>query len=74
MAYVERINGGKHTIPTIAFPEGSTLIEPSTTEFAERLGQTATANRTFYDLVIAGAGPAGFTAAICGCVKGWRHR
>jgi len=28
-AYVERINGGNRSVPTIIFPDGSVLTEPS---------------------------------------------
>ena len=34
---VRRINGGRRTIPTILFPDGSILIEPSDQELATKL-------------------------------------
>ncbi len=64
MAYVEEVNRGRRIIPTIVFPDGSILVEPSNSELAQKLGLTTTAKRTFYDVVIIGAGPAGMTAAI----------
>lgn len=64
MAYVERVNQGKRIIPTIVFPDGSILVEPSNAELAEALGLSTEAERTFYDVIIVGAGPAGMTAAI----------
>ncbi len=28
-AYVQKVNGGKRSVPTIVFPDGSVLVEPS---------------------------------------------
>ena len=35
-AYVEKINHGNRTIPTIVFPDGSILVEPSDSELAKK--------------------------------------
>lgn len=64
MAYVEKINQGKRIIPTIVFPDGSILVEPSNAELAEKLGLQTRAERSFYDSIIVGGGPAGLTAAL----------
>ena len=64
MRYIERVNNGKHIIPTILFEDGSTLVEPSNTEIAQKLGLRMNASRGFYDVVIIGSGPAGLSAAI----------
>jgi len=64
MAYVEKVNHGKRIIPTIVFPDGSTLSEPSNAELASKLGLQTKAQREFYDAIIIGAGPAGLTAAL----------
>ena len=37
-AYVQQVNGGYRSVPTIVFPDGSILVEPSNAELAERLG------------------------------------
>lgn len=34
---VRRINGGRRIIPTIVFPDGSILVEPSNAELAAKL-------------------------------------
>ena len=52
MNYVEQVNRGKRIIPTIVFPDGSILVEPSNAELAEKLGISMTAERTFYDVII----------------------
>ncbi len=35
---VEQINGGFRSVPTILFPDGSTLTEPSTFQLRQKLG------------------------------------
>jgi glutaredoxin-like protein len=37
LALVERVNNGKHIIPTIVFDDGSALVEPSNAELAAKL-------------------------------------
>jgi thioredoxin reductase (NADPH) len=64
MAFVERVNAGKRIIPTIVFPDGSMLVEPSNAQLAEKLGLQTKARRSFYDSIVIGGGPAGLTAAL----------
>jgi len=64
MAYVEEVNQGKRIIPTIVFPDGSMLIEPSNAGLARKLGLQTKAERNFYDTIIIGGCPAGLTAAL----------
>ncbi len=70
MAYVERANDGKHVIPTIEFPDGSLLIEPSNAQLAAKLGLQTAAKNDFYDLIVIGSGPAGLTAALYAAREG----
>ncbi|MCK4725755.1 MAG: FAD-dependent oxidoreductase [Anaerolineales bacterium] len=64
MAFVEKVNQGKRVIPTIVFPDGSLLVEPSNAELAGKFGLQTKAERNFYDTLIIGGGPAGLTAAL----------
>ena len=69
-AYVQRVNKGKSIIPTLLFPDGSILVEPSNAQLADKLGIRRQARRRSYDLVIVGAGPAGLTAGIYAAREG----
>jgi len=36
--YVEQVNGGNRTVPTVVFPDGSALTNPSAAVVKDRLG------------------------------------
>ncbi len=37
-AYVEQVNRGFRSVPTIVFPDGSLLVEPTSTDLMKKLG------------------------------------
>jgi thioredoxin reductase (NADPH) len=64
MALVERVNQGKRIVPTIIFPDGDILVEPSNPQLAAKMGLRTHARRQVYDIIIIGGGPAGLTSAV----------
>lgn len=63
-AFVQKVQNGGLTIPTIVFDDGSLLIEPTNAELAAKLGLETKAKCDFYDLIIVGGGPTALTTAI----------
>lgn len=43
LAHMMRLQDGGRTVPTIVFPDGSILLEPSNAELAAKLGLTLSA-------------------------------
>jgi len=68
--FVEELQNGGRTIPTIMFADGSHLLEPSDEDLARKLGLKLEASRPFYDLAVVGGGPAGLAAAIYAAREG----
>ncbi len=57
--------GGLQTIPVVALPDGSVMLEPSDSELANKLGyQEEEKEQKIRDILVIGSGPAGLTAAI----------
>jgi thioredoxin reductase (NADPH) len=61
---VQDRNNGNNVIPTIIFPDGSHLAEPSNEDLAEKIGLERMAMMHVYDVIIIGGGPAGLTTSI----------
>jgi thioredoxin reductase (NADPH) len=70
-AFVQKLQNGGLTIPTIVFGDGSILIEPSNAELAAKLGLETKAKCEFYDLIIVGGGPTALTSAIYAARDGY---
>jgi thioredoxin reductase (NADPH) len=63
---------GMSRLPVLLFADGSTMVQPTLRELADRLGmhtRPATA-KAFYQLAVIGGGPAGLAAAVYGASEG----
>jgi thioredoxin reductase (NADPH) len=58
------------SLPVVVFDDGEVLPRPALQEVAQRIGLHVRAERAAYDLVVAGAGPAGLTAGVYGASEG----
>jgi thioredoxin reductase (NADPH) len=65
---VTRVDAGE--LPVLVLADGDVLARPDLHEVAQRIGLHVRAEREAYDLVIAGAGPAGLAAAVYGASEG----
>ncbi len=53
LRYIESVQNGGHSVPTLLFPDGNILIEPSNSEVAQKLGISTRAAHNFYDRIAA---------------------
>ena len=56
----------------ILFGDGTALVQPTSTEMANKVGLRTQAQQEFYDVVVVGAGPAGLAAGVYGASEGLR--
>ncbi|MFH7030437.1 MAG: FAD-dependent oxidoreductase [Heteroscytonema crispum UTEX LB 1556] len=68
----EYANCDKLNLPLVIFADGSSLLQPSNIQIAEKIGLQTQAGNPFYDLIIVGGGPAGLAAAVYGASEGLR--
>jgi len=71
-ALVTAMPDGMQRLPVVFLPDGTTLVQPSHREIAERIGMHTHAAQPFYDLAVVGGGPAGLAAAVYGASEGLR--
>jgi thioredoxin reductase (NADPH) len=60
------------TLPLVITPDGESMVQPSDTDLAAKVGLATTPSADFYDLVVIGGGPAGLGAAVYGASEGLR--
>jgi thioredoxin reductase (NADPH) len=69
-AVVQSLTADLSRLPVVLFPDGRHVVAPSNAELAERVGLQTLASRPFYDVVIAGGGPAGLASAVYAASEG----
>jgi thioredoxin reductase (NADPH) len=69
-AVVAKVGEGAK-FPIIVLPDGTILSDPSNAELTRATGSPVSPERTHFDLVIVGAGPAGLSAAVYGASEGF---
>ena len=68
--WLERYGLDDRKLPAILFPDGSSIVQPTQTALAEKIGLSTHAVNDFYDLVVVGGGPAGLAGAVYAASEG----
>lgn len=71
-ALVASISEGPARLPVVLLPDGTSVVQPTPRELAEKLGMQTLPERPFYDLAILGGGPAGLAASVYAASEGLR--
>ena len=69
---IASMDEGMSRLPVVLFSDGTTIVQPTPRDLAEKLGLQTRAQHPFYDFVIVGGGPAGLAAAVYGASEGLR--
>jgi thioredoxin reductase (NADPH) len=57
-------------LPIVIFGDGTSLVQPTSSDLATKLGMPRQAQQKFYDIVVVGAGPAGLAAGVYAASEG----
>jgi thioredoxin reductase (NADPH) len=67
---LERYHLDDRKLPAVLFPDGTSIVQPTQTALAEKIGMRTHAEKDFYDLVVIGGGPAGLAGAVYAASEG----
>jgi thioredoxin reductase (NADPH) len=67
---LEALGAEAASLPVVLFPDGTKFLECVPAAVAQKVGLRPRAQTNFYDLAIAGGGPAGLAAAVYGASEG----
>jgi len=60
----------RETLPLVVLKDGTSMIDPSLPQLAQRIGLRQAASQKMYDVLIIGGGPAGLAASVYGSCEG----
>lgn len=69
-ALITSMPAGTSRLPVVLFGDGTTMVQPTPRELADKIGLQTRPTSVFYDLVVVGGGPAGLAAALYGASEG----
>jgi thioredoxin reductase (NADPH) len=67
---VESLGAGSSQLPVVLLPDGTHLVQPTTTDLADKVGLKTHATQPFYDVIVVGGGPAGLANALYAASEG----
>jgi thioredoxin reductase (NADPH) len=71
-ALVTSLGADPTRLPIVLFPDGTSLVAPTSVELAAKAGLQTQAHRPFYDVIVIGGGPAGLANAVYAASEGLR--
>jgi len=63
-------SASRQSLPLVVLKDGTSMIDPSLPQLAQRIGLQQTATHKMYDVLIIGGGPAGLAASVYGSCEG----
>jgi thioredoxin reductase (NADPH) len=60
----------RESLPLVVLKDGTSMIDPSLPQLAQRIGLRQAASQKMYDVLIIGGGPAGLAASVYGSCEG----